>query len=76
MGKRKASYSTEEIQLKLKRISMVERLCRYFTITSVRRDDDVELLLPEVEDGEGRVGLAVEGAAFERRYLVVLESQT
>ena len=34
------------------------------------------LSLPEIEYGEGRVGLAVEGAAFERRYLVVLESQT
>ena len=34
------------------------------------------LNLPEIEYGKGRVGLAVEGAAFERRYLVVLESQT
>ena len=34
------------------------------------------MILPEIEDGEGWVGLAVEGAAFERRYLVVLESQT
>ena len=45
-----------------------------FTTSSVRLN--VDLLLPEIEDGEGRVGLAVEGAAFERRYLVVLESQT